>query len=78
MAKWLITYTNNIAGCNIEEEFEGMFEEAYTYASQNLESYAEEYMHCAFGWDCEPTEEEWDEYFSNCDWSIDEIAEEED
>ena len=75
--KWIITFSNGYCGCDIEEEFEGTYDEAVGFANDYLHEYAESYAYVAFGWDNEYTEEEYDEYFEDCGYEIAESEEEE-
>ena len=70
MAKWLITFENGYCGCNIEETYEGDYLDAIDFADEYLPEYAETYAHVAFGWGEEYTEEEYEDYFLNCYYSI--------
>ena len=74
--KWTITFSNGYCGCDIEEEFEGTYEEAVDFAIEHLPEYAEDYTHIAFGWNEEYTEEEYEEYLENCSYDIEESEEE--
>ena len=76
--KWIITFSNGYCGCDIEEEFEGTYDEAVEWANEYLPDYAETYAYVAFGWDNEYTEEEFDEYIEDCGYEIAESEEEED
>ena len=76
--KWIITFENGYCGCDIEEEFEGTYDEAADWANEYLHIYAENYAHCAFGWDEEYTEEEYESYLENCGYDIVEREEDED
>lgn len=76
--KWIITFSNGYCGCDIEEEFEGTYDEAVEWANEYLPDYAETYAYVAFGWDNEYTEEEFDEYVEDCGYEIAESEEEED
>ena len=76
--KWIITFENGYCGCNIEEEFEGTYEEAVDFAKEYLPDYAEQYAHVAFGWDEEYTEEEYEDYIAYCGYEIAESEEEDD
>ena len=76
--KWIITFENGYCGCDIEEEFEGTYEEALDWADEYLPNYAEQYTHIAFGWDGEYTEEEYESYLENCGYDIVEREENED
>ena len=75
--KWTITFENGYCGCDIEEEFEGTYEEAQKFADEYLDDYAEQYAYVAFGWDEEYTEEEYEQYRENCGYNIKESEEEE-
>ena len=75
--KWIITFENGYCGCNIEEEFDGTYEEAVEFADEYLDSYAEQYAYVAFGWEEEYTEEEYEQYRENCGYNIKESEEEE-
>ena len=75
--KWTITFSNGYCGCDIEEEFEGTYEEAVEWANEYLPDYAETYAYVAFGWDEEYTEEEYEEYIEDCSFDIEESEEEE-
>lgn len=68
-----ITFSNNYCGCDIVEEFEGTFEEANTWANERLRDYAEEYSYAIHGWDEDYSEEEFEEYFENCTYAIEEV-----
>ena len=72
--KWIITFENGYCGCDIEEKFEGTYEEAVEWADEYLPIYAEDYAHCAFGWGEEYTEEEYESYIENCGYTIEEEA----
>lgn len=76
--KWSITFSNGYCGCDTEEEFFGTYDEAVEYANETLPEYAESYAHCAFGWDEEYTEEEYDDYLEDCGYEIEESEEEDD
>ena len=76
--KWIITFSNGYCGCDIEEEFEGTYDEAVEWANEYLPDYAETYAYVAFGWDNKYTEEEFDEYVEDCGYEIAESEEEED
>ena len=65
MAKWLITFENGYCGCNIEETYEGDYNNAVKFADEYLPKYAE-----YFGWEEKYTEEEYDDYSLNCYYSI--------
>lgn len=73
--KWTITFSNGYCSCDIEEEFEGTYEEAKDWADEYLSGYAEGYAYVAFGWDEEYTEEEYDDYLENCGYDITESEE---
>lgn len=75
--KWIITFSNGCCGCDQEEEFVGTYEEAVEYANDFLPEYAESMSHAAFGWGEEYTEEEYDDYFEDCGYEIEESEEEE-
>lgn len=75
--KYIITFSNGYCGCDIEEEFEGTYDEAVEFANEYLPDYAETYAYVAFGWDEEYTEEEYDNYFADCGFDIEEREEEE-
>ena len=76
--KWIITFSNGYCGCDLEEEFEGTYEETVAYADEMLRDYAESMSHhSAFGWDEEINEDEFEEYYENCDYEIAECEEEE-
>lgn len=75
--KWIITFSNGYCSCDIKEEFVGTFFEAIDFAREYLPDYAEQYAHAEFGWGEEYTEEEYEEYFENCDYEIEESEEEE-
>ena len=75
--KYIITFSNSYCGCDIEEEFEGTYEEAVEFANEYLPDYAEQYAYAEFGWDEEYTEEEYEEYSENCGYEIKESEEEE-
>jgi hypothetical protein len=75
--KWIITFSNGYCGCDIEEEFVGTYEEAVEWANEYLPDYAEDYIHIAFGWNEEYTEEEYDDYLEDCSYDIEESEEEE-
>lgn len=75
--KWTIVFENGYCGCDIEEEFEGTYEEAQKFADEYLDDYAEQYAYVAFGWDEEYTEEEYEQYRENCGYNIKESEEEE-
>ena len=47
------------------------------WAKDSLYDYAESFAHCAFGWNEEYTEEEFDDYISDCGFTIEESEEEE-
>ena len=76
--KWIITFENGYCGCDIEEEFEGTYEEALDWADEYLPIYAENYAYVAFSWDEEYTEEEYESYLENCGYDIVEREEDED
>ena len=76
--KWIITFSNGYCGCDIEEEFEGTYEEAVGFANDYLPEYAESYAYVAFGWNEEYTEEEYDDYIADCGYEIAESEEEDD
>ena len=76
--KWVVTFENGYCGCDIEEEFEGTYEEALDWADEYLPNYAESYAYIAFGWDEEYTEEEYESYLENCGYDIVEREEDED
>jgi hypothetical protein len=76
--KWTVRFSNGYCGCDIEEEFVGTYDEAVEFANEYLSEYAESYAYCAFGWDEEYTEEEYDEYLENCGYEIEESEEEDD
>ena len=70
--KWIITFSNGYCSCEEEEEFEGTYDKAVEFANEYLPDYAESYVHAAFGWDVEYTEEEYDEYLEGCSYDIEE------
>ena len=72
---WTITFSNGCCGCDIEEEFEGTYEEAVAWANEYIPDYAEGYTHAAFGWDGEYTEEEYEDYVADCGYHIAESEE---
>lgn len=76
--KWIITFSNGYCGCDIEEEFIGTYEEARDYANEMLRDYAESMSHAAFGWDEEYNDDEFEEYYENCDYDIEESEETDD
>lgn len=73
MKKYEIEFSNGYCGCDITEEFEGTYEEAEAYAKDNLYDYANDYGYCAFGWDNDYTDEEFEEYLENCSYCITEV-----
>lgn len=75
--KWTITFENGYCGCDIEEEFEGAYDEAVEFAEEYLDNYAEQYAYVAFGWEEEYTEEEYEQYRENCGYNIKESEEDE-
>lgn len=75
--KWTVRFSNGYCGCDIEEEFFGTYDEAVEFADEYLSEYAGSYAHCAFGWDEEYTEEEYDEYLEDCGYEIEESEEDE-
>lgn len=75
--KYLIRFCNGYCGCDVEEEFEGTYEEAEDFANDSFNDYAASYDYVAFGWDNEYTEEEYEEYFEGCYYEIEEVKEEE-
>ena len=75
--KWTVRFSNGYCGCDIEEEFVGTYDDAVEWANEYLFEYAGSYAHCAFGWDEEFTEEEYDEYLEDCGYEIEESEEEE-
>ena len=76
--KWIITFSNEYCGCDIEEGFVGTYEEAVEFANEYLPEYAESYVYVAFGWDEEYTEEEYEDYLKSCSYDITESEAEED
>ncbi len=76
--KWIITFSNGYCGCDIEEEFVGTYEEAKDYANEMLRDYAESMRHAAFGWDEEYNDDEFEEYYENCEYEIEESEEKDD
>ena len=77
--KWTITFSNGYCGCDIEEEFEGTYEEAVEFANDYLHEYAETYSYVHFGWDCEEyDEDEFDDYLADCGYEIEEREDKED
>ena len=76
--EWVITFSNGFCGCDQEEVFEGTYEEAEGWASEYLPDYAESFAHCAFGWEGEYTEEEYEDYLADCSFDIVEREEEDD
>ena len=74
---WIITFSNGYCGCDQEEEFVGTYEEAESWAKDHLYDYAESFSHCAFGWDGDYTEEEFDDYIFDCGFEIEEREEDE-
>lgn len=76
--KYIITFSNGYCGCDIEEEFTGTYDEAVEFAKEYLPDYAESYVHAAFGWNGEYTEEEYEEYLEDCSFDIEEREDEED
>ena len=75
--KWIITFSKGYCGFDIEEEFEGTYDEAVEWANEYLPEYAETYAYVAFGWEEEYTEEEYEEYLEDCGYEIAESEEEE-
>ena len=75
--KWTVRFSNGYCGCDTEEEFFGTYDEAVEFADETLPEYAYSYAHCAFGWDEEYTEEEYDDYLDDCGYEIEESEEEE-
>ena len=75
---YIITFENGYCGCNMEEEFEGTYEEAQNFAEEYLDDYAEQYAYVAFGWDEEYDKEEYEQYRENCGYNIKEKGEEND
>ena len=75
--KWTVTFSNGYCGCDIEEEFEGTYEDAVDWANDYLPEYAESYAYVAFGWDEGYTEEEYDYYIEDCGFEIRESEEDE-
>lgn len=74
---WVITFSNGYCGCDIEEEFEGTYEDAVEFANDYLPDYAGSYAYVAFGWDEEYTEEEYDDYIADCGFTIEEREDDE-
>lgn len=74
--KWIITFSNGLCGCDQEEEFVGTYDEAVEFANEYLPDYAESFAHCAFGWNEEYTEEEYEDYLEDCSYDIEESEEE--
>ena len=75
--KWIITFSNGFCGCDQEEEFEGTYEEAESWANEYLPEHAAMFAHCAFGWGEDYTEEEYEDYLADCSYDIVEREEEE-
>lgn len=76
--KWTIAFENGYCGCDIEEEFEGTYEDAVAFAEEYLDDYAEQYAYVHFGWDCEEyDEDEYESYKENCGYNIKESEEDE-
>ena len=73
--KWTVRFSNGYCGCDVEEEFVGAYNEAVEFANEYLFEYAVSYAHCAFGWDEEYTEEEYDDYLEDCGYEIAESEE---
>ena len=76
--KWTITFSNGYCSCDVEEEFEGTYDDAVKWANNHLPEYAESYAYVAFGWGEEYTEEEFDDYLADCGYDIAESEEEDD
>lgn len=74
-----ITFDNGYTECEVEEYMEVEDEEdAQCYAEDSLTDYAESYFYVATSWGNDfETEEEREEYFENCSYSIKEITQEE-
>ena len=75
--KWIITFSNGYCGWDQEEEFKGTYEEAVDFANEYLPDYAESMSHAAFGWDEKYNEDDFEEYYENCTFDIEERNEEE-
>lgn len=80
-----VSFQNGYTGCDevdIWEYDDDVTEEEITQdCEEYLYEYAEGYAHCAFGWDYDYTEDEYDIYLENCtvNWHImtdEEIAKE--
>lgn len=69
------TYSNDYCGCDDTYYFKANnMEEVEPYMEEGLWDYAESYAHAHFGWDTDYTDDEFDEYFQNCDYNIVEIT----
>lgn len=70
------TYSNGYCGCDITEYFKANSEEEVTtYMEEGMYDYAEDYAYVHFGWgNFDYTEDEFDEYYDNCGYSIKEIT----
>ena len=75
--KWRIIFGNGYYGCYLKVEFTGTYEEAEAWATEKLRNYAESMSYAVFGWDEEYDEAEFEDYYANCDFVIDEWSEEE-
>ena len=68
------TYYNGYSGCEESHYFIADNEEqVYEYMDEGLADYAEQYAHLEFGWDSEYTDEEYEQYVSECGIEIVEI-----
>lgn len=69
------TYSNGCVGCDETEYFKANnIEEVLTYMDEGLWDYAESYAHVHFGWNNEYTEEDFEDYYENCDHTVEEIT----
>lgn len=73
-----VTYSNGYAGCDESEVLEvKTMQEAEAYAEDYIFEYAESYNYIVSGWGEDMTEEEEEDYYSGCNYCIEEITEEE-
>ena len=74
---WIITFPNGSCSCNQEAEFIGTYEGAVDYANEMLREYAKNMSNAVFDWEEEINEDEYEEYYANRTFDIEERNEEE-
>ena len=71
-------YTNGYCGCDETRYLIADSEDqAYNYMKDGLQDYGEQWVHVAFGWDGDYTDEEYEDYLCDCGIELIEVDENE-